>query len=221
MATTLFEAWYDDVVPYLAGCPLPIVKQKIRAAAIEFCKLSRLWRYRALTPIDAEASQQSYLIGASAVLGTLPADTVIAHVFQVSFDGEALEVVTPAEFRARSDTWYSDVGTPEVATLFEEGEISLAPIPEATLADAIVLPEVALAPSQTAAGIDSAIYERWRDAIAIGARGLLHQIPKKPYTDMQLGMDLQQRFVIAAGSAGLRAATGRGQGRLRTKTIYR
>lgn len=221
MATTIFETWYDDVIPHVGGCPVAVAKQKIRQAAIEFCKLSRTWRYRALTAIDAVATQQDYVIGAGAAVGTLPPDTVIAHVFQVNYDGIPLDPETPAQFRARGELWFSEAGTPEGFTLFVEGVLSLAPIPSAGLVGGIVLPEVALAPSQTAAGIDSAIYERWREAISIGARAYIHQIPKKPYTDMNLGMDLERRFIAASGSANARTASGRGQARLRTRTIYR
>lgn len=221
MATTLFTAWYPDVSPYVNSCPLPVQLQKIREAAIAFCKMSRTWRYLGLTAIDAVANQQTYVIGAGAAVGTLPAETVIAHVFQANYNGRPLDVVTPKDFRGKSDTWFDDKGDPECMTLFNEGELSLWMIPEASAVGAIRVPEVALAPSQVATGLDSRIYETYREVIAKGARALIHQIKGKPYTDVQLGMALEQEFKAESGSADLRAASGRGHARLRTRTIYR
>lgn len=221
MATTLLTAWYQDVSPYVNACPPPVQLQKIRAAAIAFCEMSRTWRFLGLTAIDAVAAQQTYVIGTGATVGTLPAETKLVHVYQANFSGSALDVVTPAQFRAKSETWFDDAGDPECLTLFNEGEISLWMIPAAAAVGALRLPEVALAPTQLATGIDSRIYEQYREVIAKGARAFIHQIPGKPYTDVQLGMSLEQEFKAEAGSADLRAASGRGHARLRTQTIYR
>lgn len=218
---TVYTAWYDDVLPYVNGCPPAVALQKIGEAAIVFCKASRSWRYRDLTAIDAVAAQQDYVIGTGATVGTLPANTVIAHVFQVNWDGERIDYATPAEFRTLSDTWFSDDGDPEYWTLFAEGVLSFWKIPSANTSGAIVVPEVALAPSQAATSVDDSIWERYRKEIAVGARAFIHQIPHKPYSDLKLGMELERQFVAAIGGANARAASGRGQGRLRSPTIIR
>lgn len=221
MATTAFTSWYEDVLPYVPGCPEPVALQKIRQAAIDYCRQSRAWRYLSLGPIDPVASQQTYVIGTSAALGSLPADVVVVHVYQVNYDGTPLEFVTPAAFRAKDDLWFSEVGTPEVVTSFEEGELSFYPIPESTGVDLIKCPEIALAPTQAAAGVDERIYQFARETIAKGARALILQIPKKPYSDPMLGMELWQQFELEAGGADLRASSGRGHARIRTRTISR
>lgn len=221
MATTNLTAWYDDVIPAAPGCPLPVALQKIRSAVIEFCKASRAWRYLDLTAIDAVGGQQSYTIDTGATVGTLPSGTVVAHVFQVNYNGEQIDAVTPATFRAKSETWFSDQGDPECFTLFEEGSISLWKIPSADAAGAISIPEVALAPSETATTVDATIFERYREAIAKGALAKLYLMPGKPYSNPNLGMELEQGFRAACGGAGARASSGRGAGRIRTQTIYR
>jgi hypothetical protein len=221
MATVPLAQWYDDVLPHVPGCPLGLALQKIRESAIEFCVLSRSWRYLDATALDLNAGQQTYVVGTGAAVGTLPAGTVLVHVFQANYDGQPLTVLTPALFKAKSDTWFDDAGAPEAFTFFNEGEISLWRIPEATEAAALELPEVALAPSQAATTIDDRMFERHREAIAIGARAKLHQLPKVPYGDVQLGIKLQAHFYEKAGLAGGRTAAGRGHSRLRTQTIYR
>lgn len=221
MATTAFTAWYDDVIPQAPGCPLAIALNAIREAAIDFCKGSLVWRYLAATAIDAVAAQQRYAIGTAATAGTLPADTAAAHLFQVNYNGAALIAATPAQFRGLSDTWFSDQGDPQYFTLFAEGEIALWQIPSAGLVGAIVIPELALAPSQAATGLDSAIYERYRKAIAKGALAKLLLMPEKPWSSPNLGEKYELDFNAACGSADARASSGRGQARLRTQTIYR
>lgn len=220
MATNL-SAWYDDVLPHVNGCPAPVALQKIRAAAIAWAKKTRCWRHLTLTPLDAVAGQQSYVIGAGATVGTLPADTQVVHVYEVLFNGTPLGELTLAQFRALSDTWFSDLGDPEYFTLFNEGEVSLWSIPSANAVGAIRIPDVALAPTETALTVIDALYQRHRHAIAVGARARIHRIPKKPYTDANEAAALEREFEALAGAVEARVASGRGVARLRTKTIIR
>jgi hypothetical protein len=129
MATVNLTAWYDDVVPQVPGCPLPVALQKIRQAAITFCEMSRAWRYLGLTAIDAVANQMTYVLGPGAAAGTVPADTKVVHVFQVNYDGLALAMVTPAEVRATSDTWFSDSGRPDDLRALQRGRALADPDP--------------------------------------------------------------------------------------------
>lgn len=221
MATTLFTAWYDDVMPHANGCPLPLALQKIREAAIAYCRLTHAWRYLELGPLDAFDGQQTYVIGPGAAVGLLPANVVVCHVFQVNFNDVALEALTPAAFKAQSDTWRTDKGTPTSFTLFNEGEISFWRIPSANAADVIKIPELALAPSQDATGVDSRIWEHGRKAIAMGALAEIFLTPGKPYTNPQLADHYSGRFNALAGTASARASSGRGHARLRTKTLTR
>lgn len=220
MATTTFTTWYADVLPYVPGCPLDLALQKIRQAAIDYCRLSRTWRYLGLGPIDLVAAQQTYVIGTAAAVGSLPSETVVVHVYEAVYNAEVkLDVLTPGDFKAKSLTWYSDAGEPEALTLFNEGEISLWRVPESSEADALKLPEIALAPTQASTGVDERVYQFGRETIAKGARALLLQVPKKPYTDVNLGLALWQQFEIEAGGADLRASSGRGHARIRTRTF--
>lgn len=218
---TPFTTWYDDIAPHVAGCPLPLVLQKIRAAAIEYCRLSRTWRYLGVQPVDLVAAQQTYVLGTGATVGALPAGVTVVHVFQANYADEPLEVCTPAGFRELSATWHKDAGEPEAFTLFQDGELSLWRIPEASEAGALELPEVALAPSQAATEVDDRVYERARDIVTLGALALLHQLPKKPFTDLMLGRGLWADFMAKAGSHQAAASGARGHARLRTRTITR
>jgi hypothetical protein len=218
---TAFTAWDDDVVPNANGCPLPVVRQKVRAAAIEFCRLSRAWRHLGLTPLDAVASQQTYVIGTSAATGTLPADTAVAHIFQVNYNGVPLDPLTPAQLKGKGDLWFSEEGDPEAFACFKDGQFSLWRIPGASTAGAIVVPDVALEPSQAAATVDDMIFQRYREAVAKGALARIHAMPGKPYTDLQLAGALDRDFRAEAGSANVGASSSRGHARLRTQTIIR
>lgn len=221
MGTVPFTQWYDDVLPYVGGCPVPVALQKIRQAAIEFCTMSRTWRYLGLTAIDSVALQATYKIATSAALGTLPAETKVVHIYQVNVDQQPLEALTPAQLQSMSDTWFSDEGDPEAFTFFNEGEFTLWRIPSAGAVGAIVVPQVALAPTETATTVDDRVFEFGRAAVAKGARAHIHSIPGKPYSDLSLGQELMAQFREMAGAAQARASGGRGHGRIRTQTIIR
>lgn len=211
---TLLTAWNDDVVPFVRGAPLAFVLQKIREAAVEYCRGSKAWRYLDQAAIDAVASQQTYLI-------VPPAGTIVVHVFQVNFSGQELGRATPEAFKAKSATWFSDTGTPEMFTLFNEGKVSLLKIPSANAVGAIRVPDLALAPAETATEVDDSVFANGRVAIAVGAKAKLMLTPGTPYTNFELGGKLEHDFGSMCGSAEARVATGRGVGRLRTQTITR
>lgn len=221
MATTAFTAWYDRVLPYLPSCPDPVALQKIREAAIAYCRISRTWRHLDLSAIDLVAGQQTYVIGTAAGVGELPANTVVVHVFQALYNDVELSPCTPQAFRDQSPTWFDDAGEPESFTLFNEGEVSLWRVPESDEDGALILPEIALAPSQESTSVDERVWQFAADTIAKGAIALIHQIPKKPYSDVPLGLSEWADFSVEAGGANLRASSGRGHARLRTRTISR
>lgn len=211
---TAFTAWYDDVMPHVPTCPLALALAEIREAAIAWCKHTRSWRYLQIAPIASVVGQQSYA-------PVLPANTQLVHVFQLNYLGRALDFATLAAFKAKSDTWFSDQGDPECFTLFNRGTVSLWKIPSSAIAGAIVLPDVALAPTETAVNVDDAIFTHARAAVAIGARARLHSTPGKPFTNLELGAALERQFQALMGAEDANVASGRGHARLRTQTIVR
>lgn len=221
MATTAFTSWYDDVVPFVKGCPLALALQKIRSATIDYCRITHAWRYLDATAINSVASQRTYVLGVGATVGTLPADTIVVHAFQVNYEDEPLTPVKPTDLPGLSATWSTDEDTPQAFTLFQEGELTLWPRPASSVTGAIKIPDVALAPSQAATGVDDRIHQRGREAIAAGALAKIFLVPGKPYTNLQLGEFYEARFGAMAGGAGARVSSGQGHTRLRTQTIGR
>lgn len=211
MSTTAWSAWYDEVLADLPGCPRSLAQHHIRRAAITFCELSFCWQ-QTLDPMDVDAGEPEYPY-------ELPPSARVVRPEQVWYDGRPLEPQTLAELAERYESWTTVSGTPRYFVQDNPEILRLVPIPEAALANGLVC-RVSLAPTGTATGLPSWLFNRYHDAIAHGAKARLFAMQKKPWSDAGLAAYHKGQFDQLAGGAQLQAGKGYTRAPQRTKPYF-
>lgn len=199
-----WSAWFDEVLPDVPGCPQDVATNAIRNAAIELCERSRVYLVDH-PPISAVANQAAYAWAPGAGLKVVRAESVW-------FDGVPLAPITSDDLAARYPKWSVEAGTPR--GYLQEGldTLTLVPKPSADMADAITA-KVVVAPSRAATGILDALWERYLEAIASGAKARLMSIPEKPYSNPKEAERHAAAFDDAIARARLAAFRGHGRAR--------
>ncbi|MBI5255524.1 MAG: hypothetical protein HY855_03420 [Burkholderiales bacterium] len=203
------KAWstfLPDVLPSVQGCPVLVAEQRLRRASQLFFEKSRAWSVR--TALMAVAADQSD------VTVTLPdSQTELVRVEAAWLDGRKLTPATARELDDSCEDWTELVGTPSHVVQLTPGVVRLFRIPTAAATEGLRL-RASVRPSETATGIPDDLAVKYRDALIKGAIGLLLMIPKRPWTDMELGQGMLTSFeadaAAAASSANSRGhSTGR------------
>lgn len=187
------DALYAFVLPYVMGCPVPVMDHNIRLAAIEFCNKTR-WHQEK--------------IGVAKV-GTL------TGIYELDLD-DGLEVSRIASVSVNGSTPYEVKTKAEGLELIEAQsierfffvidalQIHINPAPEE--ADRIhVL--AALRPTITATSLSDYLSE-WREGIAGGAIGRIAALPKQAFTDTDLAAYQKGIFREAVQSALIKQGFG-------------
>jgi hypothetical protein len=174
MANTNFSQWYDDVLPYVPGCPQAMALNAIRKAAIEFCEKSWAWIYNPAAQ-DVVASQIEYPF-------STPSNAVVNKVLRAWYDNKPIHPLSPDQLDEMFANWRTTSGTPEYHTQEDERNLLLVQVPAASLTGGLKM-RLSLKPKFDAADIESRMYEEYREAIASGALYRLMSSPKKPYSD--------------------------------------
>ena len=173
--TTDFDDMLPEVLAYVPTVPEPVAINAIRNAAIEFCQASHIWLF------DHDAT--TVVVGVANYEFDPPPDTVVVRVHQAWFDTGPIAPVTEDSLQASFGTnWREATGTPTKFLQQVHNEILLVPIPDKRVVGGLKM-TCALAPTRTATSIDTAIYERWAEKIAFGARARLHETPNQLYSD--------------------------------------
>jgi hypothetical protein len=204
----LWSDFYDLIVPDLPGCPLAIVDNALRQAAILFCEMSLAWR--------ATLADVAVVAGTNTYPYVPPSGAVVHAITYAAFNGEEIAAHT-GESDLRIWDWRNQTGTPEYVL---GGATSLILVPNPDAAGTLSL-IVALKPMPTATGIDDDIFNEWRDAIIAGALARLMMSPKKPYTDAQMASFHQMQFFTKTGTAGMRVARSYTRAPLQTTILSR
>lgn len=179
----------------------------IRRAAIEFFEKTLAWVYNH-PAIDVVAAQMAYPF-------VPPAGAVVAKVLQAWYNGGKITSKTPDQLDEIYANWRTITGTPQYITQDDERNLLLVPTPSAALTAGLVL-RVALKPTLASTGVETRIYEEYRDAIASGAKARLMLMKDKPYSDMKLGALEMGLFNAAVADAKFKAQKGFGRARVRT-----
>jgi hypothetical protein len=177
----------------------------LRQSAISFCEQSLAWKYQH-SPIEVLPGIAEYAL-------VSPAEAVVHTLTYVALEGRELSAVAEADLEVLRNS----SGTPAYV-LAGAAFIELIPAPDS---GGILLLSVALKPSPSASGIDNAIFDEYRHAIAHGALARLMLSPRKPYTNVQLAQYHAQQFAIRSADAGTRAARSHTRAPLRTRIMRR
>jgi hypothetical protein len=212
MAQTKWSAWFDDVLSDVPGCSQAMATKAIRAAAIEFCERSEAWRVD-LDPVDVLADEASYDFDPDS-------GTVVVRAMQLWYDGKDLTRKSREELALQFANWTTQEGTPLYYTQENPSDgFILVPKPVEALADAVT-GKLAIKPSQTASGLESFIFEKWRDAITDGALFRLFAMQKKPWSNPALAGSRKTLFDQKIAEAKLAANKGFTRSPLRVKAQF-
>lgn len=192
---------YDDVMPELPGCTLPVALHAIRRAAREFFMRSKIDR-RDLPVFNTVANDATYILAA-------PSDTEIQEVLQVKYSGETLDPLTLDQLPDQDMP-----GIPTNYAVDQEDMVTLTPIPNGV---AQVLVKVCVVPTMTAATISDTMMADWGDAIASGAKARLMNMSKKAWTNEAAAAKHEKAFESAIDTASVAAVVGKSRAPIRTR----
>ena len=167
------SAFFPRILPYLPGCPEPLVAQVLIDAAIEFCDSSLVLRQN-LDTFNTVVGRVQYDLDAPS------AQHDINRVMGVTLDGKELVAGMAEALRGDMPTapakprgFYTD-RTDSVFTLM------LSPPPDEVYS---VLVNVALSPARTATQLDDDLYNTWINPIVSSAIAQAMQIPGQPFSN--------------------------------------
>ena len=198
MAKT-WAKWRDEVMPDVPGCTASTADNAIKNAAIEFCDRSFVYLVDH-DPIDAVEDIGEYTWAPGADLKVVRAELVW-------YDKKPLIPKTRDEIAAMNPYWPDWEGIPLYFIQEKLEKLIVVPRPTAALEDAIRA-KVSVKPSRSATSIDDAIWEKYLEEIASGAKAKLFAMKRKPWSDGTLATFHKQAFDDAIAKARLAAFHG-------------
>lgn len=212
MPDLALSAWYDDVLPQAAGCPMGLADWAIRKAAIEFCDRSHA-HIVDLTGINSVVGTADYTL-------TPGTGLEVVKVKAVLYDGRELTPISPGDVaRCYGEDWKDLQEEPEHFLSQYGTSLKLIPKP-ATAVTAGIVPTVILRPTIAATTVAEAIGTLYKEAISKGARKILWLMPKQPWTAFERGSKEEQDFFDACSVAHIQAQKGRTSAATRTRSYY-
>lgn len=190
MAVSKWSNFFQYIAPDVYECPEITMEIAVRDAAIEFCRRAYVWR-EVLDPIAVTQGQASYELG-------VPSSAIPENILEVIFDGQKLAPAKFEDLPANRDTY---AAKPLAYSLTFGDQIRLYPIPDRG-GDMYVT--VALTPSSSATGVDSSIFERYKEVIAHGAKHRLMSVPSKSWSNPAAAQYHMTQFMRGVGEARIR-----------------
>lgn len=186
MPTTAFTLMYDEVMPHANGCTAQLAFDVIRKAAIEFCDQSWIHHYNH-PDVSVVANTHTYSLSPLS-------ETVVVTVLDAWLDNLQLEWKGGDELRQINTRWQAWTGPrPIYITSETPRSVRLVPTPTVAYANGLRM-IVALKPTIVASGLETFIWEEYREQIADGALYRLYLSPGKPYTNLELGAAKRAMF---------------------------
>lgn len=201
------SAFFPRLLPSVLGCPEPLAQQALLDSAIEFCGRS-LAVTTMLDAVTVTAGNASFVV-------PTPADTTIAQVLNLWFDGRQIDSSPYSE----STDAIAPAGEPRYfygQDINEVFNITLMPAPDRTVAGGVVM-RAALKPTRTAAQVHNILFERYAPAIIDGALAILMSINDQPFSNEQKAMVLSSSARAKANAARTDALYGRVQSSMSVK----
>lgn len=206
----LWSAWFPDVQPHVAECPIVIMEHELRRAAQAFFEGSRVWKVT-LDPVPVVAGQKTVTIAP-----TDPEQDLV-RIETAWYDGKPLPVYSADEMDASFDEdWQEHTGDPMAVTQMIPGVARLYPVPVSDAATGLKC-RVSVRPSDTATGIPDELRVKYKEAIAAGAKARLMLYPNKPWSNVDLGVAMAAAFDAAIGKSNIDAARSLGRARIASR----
>lgn len=207
-----YTAWYDYVWPRVPSASQGLIEQAIRGAAIEFCRLSGVYRHKP-GAINVVGLTSTYTI-------TPPATTIVQDFVDVRVNGK--------EIIGRSDAWLDEHVTDWRTTATgparawrrpSSNQIQLVPTPNGSITDGLVV-ECEVRPLDTSTEVPDVIFDDWRDAITAGALARLYLMPGMRWGNAKLAEEHASDFTGWCMAAGAQASRGGTREPLRTAISF-
>lgn len=207
--STRYTKFLPEVMPYVHDCPEFVAVNAIRNACIEFCDKTLYLQYTH-DPITLCPGQATYDLD-------LPEDTISARIMDGWFDNLPLTPKSEDELkRIFPMDWRQMEGRPQWVTQQDPTEVIVVPSPFYKSVDGLRL-IVALRPTRDSLTIDDAIYDRYAEAIAFGAKARLYDTPGQPYSDASQAVKFRSWFEAAIGEAKIERNRGLTRSGLRVR----
>lgn len=193
MAT--WDLWFPDVLVHVTTAPDPLVRQALCRAAREFFKKTRAWTEWLDPATGGSAVAVEYDFD-------LPPQTELICFEQATLNGRPLSVDS---FRQRPSDWTRHpegnqaVVTRDLQTYHLVGDFAATDVVQA---------QVSLRPTLKATGIPDHLAERYLEAIAEGAKAILHMTPRADFTDPGMGAVERAMFEAAIANCTVDAYMG-------------
>lgn len=212
VGTVNFDYWLDDIMPSMTGLEVELALKHIRSAAIDFCEQSLAWRFDTL-PINVIADQRQY------VLDVPFEGAEIVQVLHAYINNKEIAVTSTSALAQGDINFLNQKGLPTCYVQEYTERMSLYPMPANSITSGLTY-KVALRPSRVADGIHDSIGKKYFEAIAHGTKARLFEMPKKPWSDINLAVYHRSKFEMIARHARDEAASGYGRGIKRVVSHY-
>lgn len=210
-----WDDFLSEVTPYMENCPLPVVKNHIKNAAIEFCQRAALWR-RELDAISLIANEHTYEIDDE--INSDETISSIDYAFLTETSGETpLTITTEDAMKITVRNWRTlTASKPKAVMLLDTEKLRVYPIPEVALTGSLVT-GIILKPSRDSAGVPDWIHEQYAEAIAHGAKARLYGMKGRSWYSPDEGIDEKTDFDMAVKDATIRTNKGNSRQDLQVK----
>lgn len=187
-----YDELIPEIIPDVAGCPVPLAKRTFRNACVHFFKHSESWVYRP-TPLTPVASIPELSI-------EVPDETRCYKILTLDYWGKKLEPTSEVLLDDRIPRWRIARGKPTVFFKLPGDRVRIVPTPEHTEVMAINI-TVALTPSRASVGIDELVLEEHYEALLAGTFNRLMSMRDQPWSNPHLaaayGMQFNQAIIEA------------------------
>lgn len=176
--------FYKHIKTFVPGVPEPAIDFAVNRSAREFCSLS--WFSRRSITVTLVEDQASYALA--------PADSTneeIIGVHAVEYDDRPLDPTKPELVNTR-------VGKPHEWYTEQYTALVLNPTPDSNYDGETVQVRIAVQPTIASESIPNDVYREFQQAIAEGAIAWLLQMPKQPWTDLQMAQKWERQFISKA-----------------------
>lgn len=203
-----WDKFLPDILPYVPGCPIPLIEHELLRTAQDFFYKTRAWAVN-LPAIPV-------LANATTVPIVLPDTTTeLVRIERAWYDTYKMTVRTVDTIdNYYTDNWMLHTGCPTELIQISPDVVQLYPIPLDNAVTGLTL-RVSVRPNETATGINDDMVARFREAFIAGAMSRLMLQPAKPWTNDNKGMLLEARYEELAATALLLVSKSYGRGRVR------
>lgn len=215
---TPYTTLYDDVLPELPGAESALALHHIKRACNDFYERS-LYSRETLAGQTITVNVATYSVVASD-----PSNFDCGKILEVSFWDSSGSMTKPKSLTPRTreqltyemPDWATRTGTPSAYTQPAIDRVTLAYTPDATYTGGLIV-TIAKLPLYAGAGVDDAVFEKFNEVLAYGAKARMMRMPKKPWSNPKLAAEYRTMFDQEVGKAAAIAAKGYGRAPLRTR----